>query len=262
LLFVLAAGVASGDEEAEARAAHWARMKAVAAEFSLLADADRPDSRIVLPDQPVLRYADNTRRTHESGLWAMGEKGRPSAVLVIEYYSDEKHGTRWLYEIASLSSKRIAAQRGDDWKWAARQPGLALTPLPGADLPAARPAQRLAQMKKLRDRFTAHERANIEGRIELRPLASPLFRWEDAAGGILDGAVFSFASGTNPQVLLVLEAQRAEGKARWVYDLVQLTGEPVAAQLDGQEVWKRDAATPPVVRDSYVNGWIGLEPAE
>jgi len=259
---LLVTGGASAQEpadSADARAAHLARMKGVAAEFKLLAAADRPESKVELAKEPVLRYADSTRQTHESSLWIFGAKGRPSAVLVIEYYAGEPRGERWLYEIASLSTERIAARRGDDWTWTAKGPGLRLEKLADAPPPAARPVQRLVQMKALRARFTAHERASIEGRIELRPLASPLVRYDDAAGGILDGAIFSFASGTNPEVLLVLEAHESDGKAAWVYGLVQLTGEAVTAQLDGKDVWQRGLAEPPAVRDSYVNGWIAVE---
>jgi hypothetical protein len=112
-------------------------------------------------------------------------------------------------------------------------------------------------MKDLHRRFTAHERGSQEGRIELRPLSSPLHRYSAADAGILDGAIFAFASGTNPEALLVLEAHTAkEAAPTWHYGLVQLTGEPLTVELDGKEVWKRGPATPPAVRDSYVNGYL------
>jgi hypothetical protein len=260
---LIAGGIARGQEPVQqpddARAAHLARMKAVAATFQVFAAQGQPESKLELPAEPLLRYADSTRQTNESSLWILGGKGRPSAVLVIEYYPDIEGRPRWLYEVASLSTERIAAERGDDLKWAAKRPGLDLQPVPDAGPPAARPAQRLVQMRTLRARFAAHERANIEGRIELRPLASPLHRYADAERGIVDGAIFSFASGTNPQVLLVLEARETDGKQSWGYALVQLTGERVTAQLDGKDIWQRDAAVPPAVRDSYVNGWLAVD---
>jgi hypothetical protein len=247
---------------ADAKTAHRARMQELASRFQILAIPGEPESKVELVSEPVLRYADSTRQTLESSLWIWGGKGRPSAILSVEFYPDRQVGERWLFEIASLSSGRIAAQRGEDWQWTAKKAGLDLQQVPDADPPSARPAVRLAQMKSLRDRFSAYERATVEGRIELRPLASPLHRYADAAGGILDGVIFSFASGTNPEVLLVLEARQSEGSARWVYGFVQLTGETVTAQLNGAEVWTREGANPPAVRDSYVNGYVAFDSPE
>jgi hypothetical protein len=261
---LIAGNLASSQEPAgpaDSRAAHRARMRELASTFQVFATADEPQSKVELVAEPVLRYADSTRQTLESSLWIWGGKGRPSAVMAIEFYPDRQQGERWLYEIASLSTERIAVRRGEDWQWTAKEPGLDLKEITPADPPASRPATRLAQMKGIRDRFTAYERATVEGRIELRPLASPLHRYADEAGGIADGAIFSFASGTNPQVLLVIEARQAAGKSTWKYGLVQLTGEEVVAQLDGQEVWKREGANPPAVRASYVNGYVSLEPS-
>lgn len=242
------------------RARHLAHMKEVAASIRLLADPQREDSAVKLVEKPILRYSDDTRATHESSLWIWSAGGRPSAVLAVEYYpkgTGGAGGPRWLYEIASLSTERIAAQREPELRWTAKEPGLDLRALAGADPPAEKAVRRLTQMKELRRRFAAHERGSQEGRIELRPLSSPLFRYSQMGAGILDGAIFAFASGTNPEALLVLEAHAAkEGTATWHYGLVQMTGEPVVAELDGKEVWKRDQAEPPAVRESYVNGWI------
>ena len=62
--------------------------------------------------------------------------------------------------------------------------------------------------------------------------------------------------------LLVLEARVVQGKSVWQYALVQMTGEPVAVELDGKEAWKQEAAEPPAVRASYVNGWIETKKGE
>src|SRR5262245_20841537 len=48
-------------------------------------------------------------------------------------------------------------------------------------------------------RFTAYENATVNGRIELRPLVTPLLRYSDAKLNVLDGAIFALASGTNPE---------------------------------------------------------------
>jgi hypothetical protein len=263
LALLLGCGPVGGQEReepaAEQRAAHQKRMKEVAAGIRLYATAGGKDSAVKLADEPVLSYADNTRDTPESSLWIWGAKGRPSAILAIEYHAKYPKGPSWLVEIASLSPEPIAAEHGDSFAWTAKA-GLTMARLADAPPPAERPARRLAQMKELRDRFAAHEFAMIGGRIELRSLTSPLYRYADADQGVIDGAIFAFASGTNPEVLLVLEAHQAQGKtAQWRYGLVQLAGAEVVVHLDGKPVWQRENADPPAVRDTYVNGWIPAE---
>jgi hypothetical protein len=247
----------------ETRARQLARMKAVASSIRLLADAERADSTVKLVGEPILKYTDNTRKNRESSLWIWSSGGRPVAVLGVEFYADPPMGPRWLFEIASLSENRIAAQHAPDLDWTAKAPGLAWTPVAGAGAPADSALRRLAQMKTILRSFTAHESAVIEGRIELRPLTSPLVRYAEPDAGILDGAIFAFANGTNPEVLVVVEAYAAkDSERRWRYALAQMTGAAVAVELDGKEIWQRGEADPPAIRDSYINGWLSAKPTE
>jgi len=267
-VLLLLMGICTGEEPEvrpeEQRAAHLARMKELAASIHVYAAPGKKESEAKLVSEPVLRYGDNTRKNNESSLWIWGSKGRPSAIVAIEFYPNRPKQSAWLFEIASLSAERISverisAERGDELAWTAKEPGLKLQTIADADPPADKPVRRLAQMRDLRKRFAAHERETSEGRIELRPLTSPLYRYEDVASAVIDGAIFSFANGTNPEVLLVLEAHKTKDAAVWRYGLAQMTGAAVAVQLDGKQVWERGEADPPAVRESYVNGWIPSE---
>jgi len=263
LAIVLVMGVCAGEEPEvrpeEQRAAHLARMKELAASIHVYTVPGKKESEAILVSEPVLRYTDNTRKNDESSLWIWGSKGRPSAIVAIEFYPNRPKASAWLIEIASLSAERISVERNTELAWTASGPGLALATIADADPPADKPVRRLAQMRDLRKRFAAHERETSEGRIELRPLTSPLYRYEDAANAVVDGAIFSFANGTNPEVLLLLEAHKTKDAQVWRYSLVQMTGAAVAVQLDGKQVWQRGEADPPAVRESYVNGWIPSE---
>lgn len=239
------------------RESHLVRMKQVASEFQLLADPGKPDSAVKLIETPILRYNDQTRLTYDSSLWIWSAGGRPSAVLAVEFYPKRPAGSQWLFEIASLSTERIGARRAKDLSWDAKEPGLAFRVLEGAPEPADKPARRLTQLKELHRRFAAHEVSPVEGRIELRPLSSPLVRYADPKAGILDGAILAFVNGTNPEVLLALEARtRPNASSTWQYALVQLTGAKVVAGLDGKTVWEEGDADPPTFKTNYVNGWM------
>jgi hypothetical protein len=262
LMVVSGCSVALGQDKKqisdEQRAAHLKHMKKVAESIKLLLKPTDPESAADLKAEPILRYADNSRFNNESTLWLWTAGKRPAAVVAIEYYPRHPQGPRWLFEVASLSRQRIAAQCDPHLAWTAKEPGLALRPLEDSKAVADKATRRLSQMKEICRRFTAHESAVIEGRVELRLLNSPLYRYADAEAGVIDGAIFAFANGTNPEVLLILEANQKEkgGEGAWQYALVQMTGGAVAVELDEAEVWQRGEADPPATRDSYVNGWL------
>lgn len=247
---------------AKQKTEHLERMRKVAQSIHVFEVRDDKRVETILVDQPILAYRDDTRKQDDSTMWIWGNKGRPSAMLAVEYYPQFPIEKRWLFEIASLSAGQIAAERGQDLHWQARKSGLNLQPLADADVPAGKATTRLAQMRQLRRRFTAHEREGTNGRIELQPLAAPLHRYQDPQQGIIDGAVFAFANGTNPEVLWIIEAHGKPGApSTWQFGLAQMTGAEVFVQLDNKEIWTRAEADPPAERESYINGWMPETPA-
>ena len=251
----------SGHAADDDRAAHLAQTKKIAEKFQVQSLRNEKKVAGKLGEKPLLKYNDSTRQLNESTLWLWTEQDVPCGLMAIEYYPDLPKGAPWLYEFVSLSDSKVIVTRGSDWNWNAKQAGLQRRPIPKAPAPAAKPAQRLTQAKQLFQRFSAHESSPVDGRIELRPLANPLYRYSSEAAGLIDGAIFAFVNGTNPEVLLVLEAVQGEQDqpAEWRYSLAQMTGGEVAADLDAQEVWNQTEADPPAVRDSYVNGWLPKE---
>ncbi len=260
LILAAMVGVTLSDEKADEayRASQLNRMKSIAEKFEVEAALGAKPVMSKLMSNPLLKYNDSTRRNHESTLWLWTERELPSALMAVEFYPNSPRGPRWLFEIVSLSNSKIGVARGGDWKWQAKQPGVIRKPVPGDLTPAEKPALRLAQARQIRQRFAAHEKEGTDGRLELRALSTPLYRYADEQTGVIDGAVFAFANGTNPEVLLLLEAQRdaATKQAVWTYGFAQMTGAEVYASLDDREVWSQKEADPPAIRDSYVNDWL------
>ena len=60
-----------------------------------------------------------------------------------------------------------------------------------------------------------------KNRYELRLLSQPLYRYENAKADILDGALYAFVEGTDPELILSLEAARV-GKS-WKFATGRLT---------------------------------------
>jgi len=257
-LFAWRGGVRADEPETAAFKAHREKMKRVAESIQIV---DLPNVKAVpFVAEPILRYSDATRANSEAALWVWRDKGRPAAIVATEFYPSRADGPSWLYEIASVSDRLISAKCENNLDWSAEQPGLSLQALANAGVPADRPARRLSQMKQLLRRFAAHESAVIEGRIELRPLTNALQRYEDPESQLIDGGLFAFANGTNPEVFVLLEAHAVAGGPNvWKYSLAQMTGGEVTVTLDGTEIWSCEAADPPAARKAYVNGWLPTE---
>src|SRR5436190_785156 len=97
--------------------------------------------------------------------------------------------------------------------------GLERKELADAPAPADTAAARLLQMKKLAAEFAGHSVDRDKKRWELRLLPTPLYRYPSAKTGVIDGALFALVSnaGTDPEVLLLVEARAADGKPKWEY---------------------------------------------
>ncbi|HZN36688.1 MAG TPA: hypothetical protein VFB80_22820 [Pirellulaceae bacterium] len=191
--------------------------------------------------QPILRWSNPVRDFLNDGvIFLFLERSRPRAIVTVWARSPEatlQSGELWR-EFVSLSAQPLACSRGGRVLWSPKTGGLVEQPVAGAPAPAGKPAQRLVQMREIARRFQATS-YKMESPFELRLLTQPLYRYEDEAAGILDGALFSFAEGNDPEVVLLLEAMAGAGgkEAAWRYSLARMTSYRVVVRLDGREVF-------------------------
>src|SRR5262249_14652448 len=108
-------------------------------------------------------------------------------------------------------------------------------------IPAATRGARLVQMRRLAQEFTGYEinRDREDKRGELRLLPAPLYRYPAAKKGVVDGALFTLVStvGTDPEVLLLIEAREEGGKTRWEYACGRFSNWDLHVQRKGKEFW-------------------------
>lgn len=214
------------------------------------------DKPVALLAEPILRYDDKPRNIFDATLWAWGPpQGRPTAILKVEEYPSRPSDSRWVYGIVALAPERITVKGEDGWEWSSTPPGLDLREIPGAPAPAETEVLRLGQMKQIARRFEVHEDAGpARGRLQLRLMPRPVHRYADASSGLQDGALFGFAYGTNPDLLLVIESHRERGSApAWRYGLGRLGGGATFVSLDGRAVRTEPAADIPARRETYMN---------
>ncbi|MFK8112349.1 MAG: hypothetical protein AB8B91_09110 [Rubripirellula sp.] len=92
----------------------------------------------------------------------------------------------------------------------------------------------------------------------LRLLSKPIFRYDSQNDVILDGAVYGFVDATDPEMLLVIEARRHEGKTSWLYSPARSRHDQMRLYLGDDIVWDLPALAPPWVnvrdpKKSYFN---------
>lgn len=75
------------------------------------------------------------------------------------------------------------------------------------------------------------------GDRDLRTLTQPVFRYQGTKDPAVDGALFPFTIGTDPEAFLLIESRTVDGKPRWHYALCRMTGAAVRASYRGKEVW-------------------------
>src|SRR5262249_27244101 len=86
----------------------------------------------------------------------------------------------------------------------------------------------------------------------LRLLPHPIDRYAEKAEGILDGAMFIFAHGTNPEVLLLIEARRqGDGANAWTFAAAPLSRAQPTLKLDGKEIWSSPTKEQTTPEDPY-----------
>ena len=201
---------------------------------------DEAKTKLEVDPSPVLRWTNPGSGRVYGSVFLATSGGRPEAVFAVYKWYHPYHGFE--AEMQSLSLSGIEATRDMTEQWHPAAPGIEPRDLPGAPAPADTAGRRLRQLGTLAPRFSAHlvkPRGESPGDpLALRLLTKPIFRCQASGGALIDGALYAFVQGTDPEVFLLIEARQEEGAPRWRYALARMNRDAVWAELDGREVWR------------------------
>ena len=236
-------------EQKEQRSKHRLEiMKSAIDALAISADTNEAKSSLKFAPAPLLRYNDETRGFLDGTVWRLGETGRPRALVTIELYRHREGTALLTYEFFSLSPSRLSLDSTRNVRWAPVGTDLKIAPLPEAPAPADSAKTRLRQMRQLALRFAAREDHKGD-KVECRLMPQPIDRYDDPARGIVDGAIFAFANGTNPEIGLLLES----GKKEWSYGVLRLSAAAATLDLDGKQVYQQAAFNNYTVTSPYTS---------
>jgi hypothetical protein len=231
-------GAAASESERAAAAAKIARAAAEGYAFSRAA-SDKRGGRLTLEPKVLLQWSNPVVGSIHGSVFIWTAKGRPEVVASIYKWYGPKNFHLGV-EFHSLAAGPVVAEREGGVVWSPTEPGLAYAPLPGAPAPAESPAQRLRQLRALAKEFTASEVDREGVTRELRLLTQPIHRYESTDPAVLDGGLFAFVEGTDPEIFLLLEARRRDdGRYGWDYALARMNSVALRVAHRGREVWSR-----------------------
>jgi hypothetical protein len=214
-------------------------MKSEAAAYRLETGHNRA-SPLKLREEPVFRLGKQAADDVEDGaifFW-LGQDGRPEASLQIFLV---KNATApdgmWAHEFNSLSTEPLIGTRRGRPSWSPSRSGLEYRRLDDVPRPAATAVLRARQMRAIMRDFNASDQFKDQSWSDLRLLPTPVARYGKEGSAVIDGAVFVFAMGTDPEVCVFLEARQGKEGPRWFYAFGPMTCFSVKGTYKSKEVW-------------------------
>jgi hypothetical protein len=183
--------------------------------------------------EPMLRYNDAARDIVDAALWSLGRKGRPRAVLVLEVYG----GSFVQYELTAVAEPPRSV-RAPGFVWSPRETPFTWSKIPEFERPRGTTSLRRRQIRQASQRFSASEQWRGQT-IQLNLQSRPILEYEDKELGVLDGALFVLAHGTNVEILMFIEARADDGGggAHWVAGFSRLAAASLDVKFNGKDFW-------------------------
>lgn len=193
---------------------------------------------------PVIRWRNVVRgQEGEAMMVVWAHHGRPTALASVYPWKE-----KMVHEFDSLSrGAKLFARDGDAVIWSPEAAGVEFKAVPKAPAPARTAPERLRQMKAIAEGFKATMTgwaADNSDQESLRLLPRPLHRYDlagvkdkDRDPDLLDGALFAYVLGTDPEIVLALEAVGPADKAEWQCAFVRATSGGLEVKLGDEVVW-------------------------
>jgi hypothetical protein len=205
--------------------------------------------KLVLTEEPLLRFDDQVTGVVDGTLfvWVLDDLPTATASVWIRKTGHEFH------EFQSLAAGALTASNQGQPKWTPAQPGIERKLAPIAQPPAATAVGRLVQMRTFAREYTATVTARANDQQVLRLLPQPVYRYGQPGGAVADGAIFAYCKGTNPEVLLLVEAVKDGKKLEWHFAFARMTSRECDVRRDDKVVWSAQLTRNELPTDPYFN---------
>jgi hypothetical protein len=225
----------ASESERAGAAAKLARAAAEGYAFTLEGASGTP---LTLDPKPLLQWSNPVVGSIHGSVFVWNGNGRPEMLASIYKWYGPKHFHLGV-EFHSLAEAPVSARNDGAVVWSPRKAGITFAPVPGAPAVADTPEKRLRQMRALAKEFTATEVDREAQTRDLRLLTQPVYRY-GGPGGPTDGGLFAFVIGTDPELILLLEARRGAGGAPvWHYAAARMNSCTLRLTHKGRALWSQ-----------------------
>jgi hypothetical protein len=194
---------------------------ASAAEYEFHVGKDKKPLELVR--EPKLKWSNPQKSDVQGNIFLWMREGRPLVVGGVNNWFSPR---AWMqHEFHSLAEEPLHATFHGDAVWTTEEAGVKFVAVPGAAAPAANEVQRRLQLRKLAKEFSGVARYRNEANdTELRLLPQPIHSYAAPKQGILNGGLFAFVRGTDPEIFLLIEARGKDtATARWQFAATRMT---------------------------------------
>jgi hypothetical protein len=203
--------------------------------------ATKPDSpTAALVPRSILGWSNPTVGEVYGEIYLWTDRGRPTCLMSIYRWFEPNWGAT--LEGCSLSPSEQQVRQAGREVWRPQGADIRWRDLADVEPPVASRDGRLIQLRRLAREFstTLWDTRRTTGEVsrQLRLMPQPLYRYPEPAGDAAwwDGALFTFVEGTDPEVLLWLEAT-PEPKPGFRVACVRLNSNRLAVTYEGRTIW-------------------------
>ena len=207
----------------------------VAEEYVMTVDG----TRLSLKPQPLMHWQNTVRLQEQGALYMWQRNGRPQVLGSIFTFQNQGR-VQCRHEMISLAESPLSAKLDGVTVWSPKKAGVEWTKFETPRGPTESAPRRLTQMRGIARQFTGTLDIPTQQIASLTLIPQPLVRYSAVEDDVIDGAVFSLAVVTDPEILLMIEARKSSsGDASWHYAAARAHYHAVELKnQEGRSLWK------------------------
>ncbi len=233
----------SGEKSDKQLVEAWLKVSLAHARDYVIHPVNSPNEKFTMLPQAVFRHSQPVRGDDIGAVYLWVDRDQRPAVIATTFAFTTTGDLRSVvHEMHSLANEPLAVDWRKRSRWKPTKPGLTWKPVPQAPPVDKTEAGRLRQAREITRRFTAESIDHKEKRWELRLLPKPIHQFDvEQPTSVIGGTLSVFCQGTDPELILALEARTENNGDVWYYAPATFTDYGLKLQLDGNEVWSNPA---------------------
>ena len=193
----------------------------------------------------ILHWTNPTLGTIYGDVFVWTKDGRAEAIgTVFKAYSPF---TSMSIEFQSFSREPLEGRYNGGKIWAPEVGDIEFAAVEDVPSPSSAKFARLRQMRSLAGEFSVDATVRNDDSVtrRLRVLTQPIFRYDSRDPQVLDGAIFAFVEGTDPELLIAIEVRKTADGFQWQYAIGRMNSIRFEVRRNDKVVWKGEQLAPP-----------------